>query len=1058
MMTTSVKFRRRLSCTSSVTALLLAGAVIAGGISPAEAASPAWTGAASGNWFANGNWSTNLAPTAADGVTIDTAAPNAATINGGTANASAINVGTGLGTGALTILNGGALVDQNNFIGVSSDGTLTVSGGATITDIHAFIGVFAHETGTATVDGPNSSWSSALNLTVGQMGTGVLTISNGGQVSFLNARIGDLTGGVGTVTVTGAGSALAGINGGVTIGGNGTGTLTISGGGTATDNNATIGAFANSTGTATVDGSGSSWTTQTQLNVGDSGTGSLTISSGGQVSFGNATLGFSTGGVGTVTVTGAGSILNGSPSASGLAIGGSGTGTLKVLNGGQVNDGFGYVGGYTPGSIGSVVVDGSGSAWINNTLRVGDNGSGSLSVSNGGLVSALNATTIGNVAGSTGTVTVDGANSIISSSQLIVGANGSGTLTISNGGLVSTTGVGVSIAVQPGSTGVLNIGAAAGATPVAPGTLNASGVQFGAGTGTINFNHTASGYNFSSAMTGSGTINQIAGETILTANSGSFAGPTNVTGGRLAVNGSLSGSPVTVSGGGILGGIGTVGAIAANAGGIVAPGNSIGTLNVAGNVVFGSGSIYQVEVNAAGQGDKLLAGGTATINGATVQVLGAAGNYSSSTSYTILSATGGVTGTFAGVTSNLAFLNPSLTYDANNVNLLLARNSTSFSSVGITPNQIAAGGGVESLGAGNAVKNAVLNLSAPQARYAFDQLSGEVHASVKTALIEDSRFPRDAGINRLRSAFGGVGASSGPLAAYAADGTPVAVAATTDGLAFWGQAFGSFGSTDGDGNAARLSRSTGGFLTGGDAVAFDGVRIGALGGYSRTSFDVKDRASSGSSDNYHVGLYAGSQWGALGLRTGAAYTWHEIATSRSVAFAGFSAPESSRYHAGTAQVFGDLGYRIDAGHTAVGALAFEPFANLAYVNLSTGGFSETGAAALTGRSDSTGDTFSTLGLRASTDFRLNGMAATARGSLGWRHAYGDVTPTALLAFAGGGSSFSIQGVAIAKDSAVVDAGFDVVVARNVSVGFAYVGQAASHAQDHDFKANLNWKF
>ena len=168
--------------------------------------------------------------------------------------------------------------------------------------------------------------------------------------------------------------------------------------------------------------------------------------------------------------------------------------------------------------------------------------------------------------------------------------------------------------------------------------------------------------------------------------------------------------------------------------------------------------------------------------------------------------------------------------------------------------------------------------------------------------------------------------------------------------------------------------------------------------------------------------------------------------------------EHVRGHAGTAQVFGDLGYRIDAGHTAVGALAFEPFANLAYVNLSTGGFSETGAAALTGRSDSTGVTFSTLGLRASTDFRLNGMAATARGSLGWRHAYGDVTPTALLAFAGGGSSFSIQGVAIAKDSAVVDAGFDVVVARNVSVGFAYVGQAASHAQDHDFKANLNWKF
>jgi outer membrane autotransporter protein len=980
-MTTSVKFRHQWSCSTSVTTLLLVGAVIAGWISPAEAATPDWTGATS-NWFVNGNWSTNLAPAAADTAFIDTTTPNAPTVNGGTANVLGLSVGFNQ-TGTLTILNGGVIADQNGDIGYN-----------------------VGSNGAATVAGANSLWSSSSFLTVGTRGSG---------------------------------------------------TLAVSGGGTVTDNNATIGSFANSTGIVTVDGSGSSWATQIGLLVGDNGTGRLTISNGGQVSFLNALIGYSTGGVGTVTVTGAGSALNGTPGVGGLTIGGSGTGTLKILNGGQANDVQGFVGA-TPGSVGSVIVDGSGSAWTNNSLRVGDGGSGSLSVSNGGVVSVLNTAVIGNQAGSTGTVTVDGANSALNSTQLIIGANGSGTLTISNGGLLSTTGVGVSIAVQPGSTGVLNIGAAAGATPVAPGTLNASGVQFGAGTGTINFNHTASGYIFSRPIFGSGTINQLAGETILTNNFSTFAGPTNVTGGRLAVNGSISGSLVTVSGGGILGGIGTVGAIAANAGGIVAPGNSIGTLNVAGNVVFGSGSIYQVEVNAAGQGDKLLAGGTATISGATVQVLAAAGNYSSSTSYTILSATGGVTGTFAGVTSNLAFLSASLTYDANNVNLLLARNSTSFSSVGITPNQIAAGGGVESLGAGNAVKNAVLNLSAPQARYAFDQLSGEVHASVKTALIEDSRFPRDAGINRLRSAFGGVGASSGPLAAYAADGTPVAVAATTVGLAFWGQAFGSFGSTDGDGNAARLGRSTGGFLTGGDAVAFDGVRIGALGGYSRTSFDVKDRASSGSSDNYHIGLYAGSQWGALGLRTGAAYTWHEIATSRSVAFAGFSAQDSSRYHAGTAQVFGDLGYRIDAGHTAVGALAFEPFANLAYVNLSTGGFSETGAAALTGRSDSTGVTFSTLGLRASTDFRLNGMAATARGSLGWRHAYGDVTPTSLLAFAGGGSSFSIQGVAIAKDSAVVDAGFDVVVARNVSVGFAYVGQAASHAQDHDFKANLNWKF
>ncbi|WP_164139836.1 hypothetical protein, partial [Stenotrophomonas maltophilia] len=56
-------------------------------------------------------------------------------------------------------------------------------------------------------------------------------------------------------------------------------------------------------------------------------------------------------------------------------------------------------------------------------------------------------------------------------------------------------------------------------------------------------------------------------------------------------------------------------------------------------------------------------------------------------------------------------------------------------------------------------------------RYAFDQLSGEVHASARTVMIEDSRFVRSAVNDRLRAAFGGVGAAAMPVVAYA-DGGP----------------------------------------------------------------------------------------------------------------------------------------------------------------------------------------------------------------------------------------------------------------------------------------------
>src|SRR5699024_3392438 len=114
-------------------------------------------------------------------------------------------------------------------------------------------------------------------------------------------------------------------------------------------------------------------------------------------------------------------------------------------------------------------------------------------------------------------------------------------------------------------------------------------------------------------------------------------------------------------------------------------------------------------------------------------------------------------------------------------------------------------------------------------------------------------------------------------------------------------------------------------------------RLGVLAGYSRSDFDADVRASAGSSDNYHLGLYGGRQWGALGLRFGGAYTWHDIETARAVAFPGFTDSLSTDHDAGTAQAFGELGYAIERGD-----FTFEPFANLAYVNLHVDGFTEQG--------------------------------------------------------------------------------------------------------------------
>src|SRR5690606_11551034 len=182
-------------------------------------------------------------------------------------------------------------------------------------------------------------------------------------------------------------------------------------------------------------------------------------------------------------------------------------------------------------------------------------------------------------------------------------------------------------------------------------------------------------------------------------------------------------------------------------------------------------------------------------------------------------ADGGLEGSFGEVTSTFAFLDPRLSYDANNVYLQLVRNDIDFGAVGVTANQKSTGAAVDALGPEDPVWNAVVSLDEDEARAAFDQLSGEIHASAKAALIDDSRFLRDAVTDRLRAAFAAVAADDAPVLAYNQDGAGRApAAADTLAPAAWARGFGAWSELDGDGNAAALSWSTGGFLTGLDAA------------------------------------------------------------------------------------------------------------------------------------------------------------------------------------------------------------------------------------------------
>jgi outer membrane autotransporter protein len=130
------------------------------------------------------------------------------------------------------------------------------------------------------------------------------------------------------------------------------------------------------------------------------------------------------------------------------------------------------------------------------------------------------------------------------------------------------------------------------------------------------------------------------------------------------------------------------------------------------------------------------------------------------------------------------------------------------------------------------------------------------------------------------------------------------------------------------------------------------------------------------------------------------------------------------------------------------------------VRVSTRGFTETGgAAALTGAGNSDGVGYSSLGLRAAAQYMLeNGIVLRPRASLGWQHAFGELTPNAALTFVGTGAAFAVAGVPIARDVALIDTGFDVDISANARLGIGYVGQLARDAQDHAVKGGFRVRF
>ncbi len=170
----------------------------------------------------------------------------------------------------------------------------------------------------------------------------------------------------------------------------------------------------------------------------------------------------------------------------------------------------------------------------------------------------------------------------------------------------------------------------------------------------------------SGTITGASEINKTGLGTLTLTGSHSNTGGLDINNGILVANGTGT-TPVTVTSG-TLQGTGTIGNLTSNS--TVNPGNSIGTLNVSGAVTLNSGSVLVIEVDTAGNNDKITATGAITAGG-TLRVSPASGTYTNGQTFTIITGSS-VSGTFSTISVLSCSGTASATYGSTSITFALS--------------------------------------------------------------------------------------------------------------------------------------------------------------------------------------------------------------------------------------------------------------------------------------------------------------------------------------------------------------------------------------------------
>ena len=829
-------------------------------------------------------------------------------------------------------------------------------------------------------------------------------------------------------------------------------------GGTVSNTNGFIAFATGSQGTVTVAGAGSSWINSIALFVGRLGPGSLVIADGSTVSVagggGTALVATQLGSIGSLNI---GAVPGNAATAPGMLNAavvafGAGSGTLNFNH-----TASNYV--FAPTVTGNGAVNVFSGA---TTLAAANTYTGATNVNAGTL----------NVTGSIGSNgTPSGAINVLAGAALNVGVAGSiniGTNNLTNAGTV-TVAAGGSITDDLINSGIVNNAGTynANVQNSSPGVISnqLGGVWIGnvtSNTGAISNTGTWTG-----SITNSGTFNNNVGGTVsglltnttgTTTNAGALNGGAVVNGGLLTVNGTAA--AVTVNAGGTLAGSGIVGDTTIN-GGVLSPGNSIGLLTVQGNLVFAAAASYLVEVSPS-NADRTNVTGAATLGGAPVNASFAAGTYVAK-QYTVLSAGGGVSGTFAGpVNTNLpANFQPSLSYDANNAYLNLVLNFPPPSG-GLNQNQQNVANAIVGFFNSSGAIPVVFGGLTPAG---LTQASGEVATGSQQTTFDAMNLflglltdPFIAGRGDPYLVGASMGASAytpqdKPRSGAARDANaaiyrkaPIMADPFTQRWSVWSAGYG--GSQTTDGNAVMGSNNTTSRIAGGVVGADYRFSPFTLAGFALagggTNFSVSNGLGSGRSDLFQAGAFIRHNVGPAYVSAALAYAWQDITTDRTVTVAGIDQLRA-QFNANAWSGRLEGGYRfvspwMGIGVTPYAAGQFTTFDLPAYAEQAVVGAN---TFALAYGSKSVTASRSEFGLRSDKSFAMQDGIFTLRGRVAWAHDFNTDRVVGATFQTLPGASFVVNGATQAQDAALVTASAEMKWQNNWSAAATFEGEFSS---------------